>query len=151
MGNYNKIRNQILIQSTVSPKLPGLIEVMLNPGNREEKELIQEFQKYAELIRYEDDKIDFLDSSRKIVEEYSQIPDTVSVHLATLVPELTKIFDSLPLSIQKTIKTPPINYTFDQTTKASEIMVSEDKKQAWVDELTFNVGGLILVSEGEGM
>lgn len=47
------------------------------------------------------EEISFLENSKKIVEEYSQLPNIVNIHLTTMIPSLTKILDSLPLSIDK--------------------------------------------------
>ena len=59
------------------------------------------------------DEINFQDSSKKIVEEYSQLPSTVSIHLSTLLPSLTKIFDDLPMNLDKPAKGPVLAYTFN--------------------------------------
>lgn len=65
------------------------------------------------------DKVEFYDSCRKIVEDYANLPGTVTAHLSTLIPELTKIFDSLPLSVDKSksAKAPKLSYTFSETNK----------------------------------
>ena len=51
------------------------------------------------------------------MEEYSQLPGTITAHLSTLVPELTKVFDSLPLTLDKPTKPPTMSYTFNESTK----------------------------------
>lgn len=110
----------VLTQSTIAIKLPGLINTMLSNNSREEEDIYTEFQKYAELLHYDDGKTTFLDNSKKLVEDYANLPGAVTAHLSTLIPELTKIFDSLPLNVQSsssTSKVASIAYTFSDTNK----------------------------------
>lgn len=65
------------------------------------------------------EKVEFYDNCKKMVEKYANLPGAVTVHLSTLVPELTKVFDSLPLSLDTSTSTkaPKLNYTFSESNK----------------------------------
>jgi len=87
LENYSNIRKMVLTQSTIAHKLPSLIGMMLGQTEKEDpNSLHAEFQKYAELLQYEGEKVEFYDNCRKIVEDYANLPGTITAHLSTLIP-----------------------------------------------------------------
>jgi hypothetical protein len=42
-----------------------------------------------------------VDSSKNLVDLYATTASTLSVHLSAIVPEITKIFNALPLKVNK--------------------------------------------------
>jgi len=84
--NYNLLRKMTLaevrwdlVQSTISIKLPRLIQMMLDPSvQQDDHHIFEEFQKYALLANYDEGTwrcdpgaISFEDNAKKILEQYS--------------------------------------------------------------------------------
>ena len=67
-----------------------------------------------------------METAKQIVEEYSQLPNIISIHLNALVPHVVKSLDSLPLTFTKTKKPAPvgkISYTFNEAAKMSDLVL----------------------------
>ncbi len=83
-------------------KLPNIFALLTSQEKVEsENDIAQQIQKCSELLEYKNNKIHAIDSSQKLVEEFSNIPSAVSVHLSTVLPTITKLFDSLPINVKK--------------------------------------------------
>lgn len=57
----------IWIQSSISTKLPNFIDTLSQGGDKNAFELQEEFQKYSELIKFQDSKMVISDKAKKIV------------------------------------------------------------------------------------
>ena len=95
--------------------------MLTNPEEMNEETIEEEIKKCSELIEYKNSKINTIDNSRKLLDEFSNLPSAMSVHLATMVPELSKLFDSLPIKVKKFSTNEPkpeqISYEFSKTKK----------------------------------
>lgn len=72
--NYLAVRRNVLaqvtliiIQSSISTKLPHFIDALSQGSEKNPYELQEEFQKYSELIKFENSKMVISDKAKKIV------------------------------------------------------------------------------------
>lgn len=77
--NFNELRKSILAQSTISTKLPNLVTLLCDAKQKDPFELHREFEKYVELLKYDNQKIKVSDKSKKLVEEYSKMTSSFKI------------------------------------------------------------------------
>lgn len=69
------------MQSSISTKLPNFIETLSKNDSKDAFALQEEFHRYSELIQFENNNMNVSDKSKKLVEDYSKIPNRVSSFL----------------------------------------------------------------------
>ena len=118
-SNFNELRKSILAQSTISTKLPNLVTLLCEAKQKDPAELHTEFQKYVELLKYDNKKLKVTDKSKKLVEEYSKMSSNFRSICDPVVNKVREDLIKLPVSINESdIKTSnAAKYTFSETFK----------------------------------
>lgn len=75
-----------MIQSSLTNKLPNLLEELVQEGSIDSFSLQREFNKYCELIKYKDSKVKVTDKANLLVLHYQNLP----LKLKTLLTESLK-------------------------------------------------------------
>jgi hypothetical protein len=61
----------------MSTKLPIFLETLLKKQNNDPYWLQEEFQRYGQLIKFDKSTIQISDKAKKIVDDYSELPEQI--------------------------------------------------------------------------